>query len=71
MANTLKAPGELCGDSNGTYTCQFEHGLGKRHAGRHYAYYVSAGSARVAVWVERYSQITHYKAPVPRAADYA
>lgn len=65
MSNYTPAAGDICGDSNGTYTCQFEHGEGTRHAGMHYAYYVSGGRAYIAEWVERYSQISTRKAPVP------
>lgn len=66
MATNATAP-KVCGASNGTYSCQFEHTPGSRHAGMHYAYSVSAGRAYVSEWVDKYSQVTERKAPAPTA----
>lgn len=55
----------ICGAQNGSYTCQFDFTTGERHAGLHYAYYVTSGRARIAEWVDHFSQVTHRPAPQP------
>jgi hypothetical protein len=56
---------ETCGARNGTYVCQFEFTPGARHAGYHYAYFVSGDRARVAEWVDHMGQVTSRPAPPP------
>jgi hypothetical protein len=60
-------PTERCSSHNGTYACQFIHKIGTRHAGMHYAYYVSGGRAYIAEWVDSYGQVSHREAPVPES----
>ena len=56
-----------CTSRNGTYACQFVHGPGTRHAGMHYAYFVRAGLAYIAEWVDSYGRVTVREAPVPES----
>jgi len=56
----------VCTGRNGGYVCQFEFAHG-RHDGMHYCYYRSAdGTARIAYWVDQYSQVKAIRAPVPK-----
>ena len=56
-----------CTAHNGSYACQFEFSEG-RHAGLHYAYFISGGQAYIATWVDHFSQVSTRKAPVPASA---
>jgi hypothetical protein len=61
----MTADPKQCGERNGTFVCQFEFTEGARHAGMHYAYYISGGRAHLATWVDKWGKVMTRKAPPP------